>query len=149
MDVYRSFNGLMMVDCCVYLFFFKQKTAYEMRISDWSSDVCSSDLHDGVGAPADRPDHLVDLGRDVAGDRAVADIGVNLDEEITADRHRLALGVVDVAGDDRAAPRNLVADKLRSDIIGAAGAPAFPSALIFGNAVRKRVGSGKGISGRV
>src|SRR3546814_11549190 len=28
--------------CCVY--FFKQKTAYEMRISDWSSDVCSSDL---------------------------------------------------------------------------------------------------------
>src|SRR3546814_6329032 len=27
-------------------FFFKQKTAYEMRISDWSSDVCSSDLHD-------------------------------------------------------------------------------------------------------
>src|SRR3546814_14302105 len=29
---------------CVYVFFFKQKTAYEMRISDWSSDVCSSDL---------------------------------------------------------------------------------------------------------
>src|SRR3546814_8936624 len=29
---------------CVF-FFFKQKTAYEMRISDWSSDVCSSDLH--------------------------------------------------------------------------------------------------------
>src|SRR3546814_2745231 len=28
----------------LYLFFFKQKTAYEMRISDWSSDVCSSDL---------------------------------------------------------------------------------------------------------
>src|SRR3546814_17047170 len=30
--------------CAVVLFFFKQKTAYEMRISDWSSDVCSSDL---------------------------------------------------------------------------------------------------------
>src|SRR3546814_4891890 len=43
--------------CCIYIlvflslywitimfFFFKQKTAYEMRISDWSSDVCSSDL---------------------------------------------------------------------------------------------------------
>src|SRR3546814_5721378 len=46
----------------VYLcvFFFKQKTAYEMRISDWSSDVCSSDLdglhRDGkvVGHPAMR-----------------------------------------------------------------------------------------------
>src|SRR3546814_3570019 len=30
--------------CCLLFFFFKQKTAYEMRISDWSSDVCSSDL---------------------------------------------------------------------------------------------------------
>src|SRR3546814_3488503 len=35
------------------LFFFKQKTAYEMRISDWSSDVCSSDLIDAdlLGTP--------------------------------------------------------------------------------------------------
>src|SRR3546814_10988094 len=30
--------------CLIFFFFFKQKTAYEMRISDWSSDVCSSDL---------------------------------------------------------------------------------------------------------
>src|SRR3546814_2364745 len=30
--------------CGFIFFFFKQKTAYEMRISDWSSDVCSSDL---------------------------------------------------------------------------------------------------------
>src|SRR3546814_1609605 len=41
------------------LFFFKQKTAYEMRISDWSSDVCSSDLIAAVvsrwtGIPVDR-----------------------------------------------------------------------------------------------
>src|SRR3546814_7496080 len=35
--------------CCV---FFKQKTAYEMRISDWSSDVCSSDLKDWKKARA-------------------------------------------------------------------------------------------------
>src|SRR3546814_18138740 len=35
----------MIVCVCLYVvFFFKQKTAYEMRISDWSSDVCSSDL---------------------------------------------------------------------------------------------------------
>src|SRR3546814_9639940 len=32
------------VVCIVCIFFFKQKTAYERRISDWSSDVCSSDL---------------------------------------------------------------------------------------------------------
>src|SRR3546814_6978074 len=38
------------VTCIIYYFFFvKQKTAYEMRISDWSSDVCSSDL-----LPSDR-----------------------------------------------------------------------------------------------
>src|SRR3546814_14030875 len=33
---------------CFLVFFFKQKTAYEMRISDWSSDVCSSDLERGM-----------------------------------------------------------------------------------------------------
>src|SRR3546814_7834575 len=44
----------------MFFFFFKQKTAYEMRISDWSSDVCSSDLMEGffrlVGL--DRPEAL-------------------------------------------------------------------------------------------
>src|SRR3546814_9456617 len=35
-------------DVMFFLFFFKQKTAYEMRISDWSSDVCSSDLPAGI-----------------------------------------------------------------------------------------------------
>src|SRR3546814_7647080 len=38
-DIYGVIVGL-----CIVFFFFKQKTAYEMRISDWSSDVCSSDL---------------------------------------------------------------------------------------------------------
>src|SRR3546814_1652318 len=37
-----------------FFFFFKQKTAYEMRISDWSSDVCSSDLRRLVFARAGR-----------------------------------------------------------------------------------------------
>src|SRR3546814_9588954 len=36
--------SLFVIGCVVIFFFFKQKTAYEMRISDWSSDVCSSDL---------------------------------------------------------------------------------------------------------
>src|SRR3546814_6846147 len=46
-----------------FFFFFKQKTAYEMRISDWSSDVCSSDLR-----PRRGPRRQEDQGR--AGDRA-------------------------------------------------------------------------------
>src|SRR3546814_5320136 len=45
-------------------FFFKQKTAYEMRISDWSSDVCSSDLArraaGRVPGMADLPVHLIE-----------------------------------------------------------------------------------------
>src|SRR3546814_5777799 len=41
-----------MVTVVCLLFFFKQKTAYEMRISDWSSDVCSSDLHPPGAEPA-------------------------------------------------------------------------------------------------
>src|SRR3546814_3111261 len=47
---------------CTWLFVFcKQKTAYEMRISDWSSDVCSSDLYDRLlnelkQIEADNPD---------------------------------------------------------------------------------------------
>src|SRR3546814_13294352 len=39
---------------CVCFFFFKQKTAYEMRISDWSSDVCSSDLLRAITGRAPR-----------------------------------------------------------------------------------------------
>src|SRR3546814_5763882 len=38
----------------VFIFFFKQKTAYEMRISDWSADVCSSDLTLSVPRPIRR-----------------------------------------------------------------------------------------------
>src|SRR3546814_3475639 len=51
-----------------FIFFFKQKTAYEMRISDWSSDVCSSDL----------PERRQDVGRQVQLDRAVVELDVEL-----------------------------------------------------------------------
>src|SRR3546814_15668669 len=51
-------------------FFFKQKTAYEMRISDWSSDVCSSDLHDF------QPFVLADQPVDVGDARAAEAAGI-------------------------------------------------------------------------
>src|SRR3546814_13746567 len=41
----------MSVDSVLLIFFFKQKTAYEMRISDWSSNVCSSDLLHRIKQP--------------------------------------------------------------------------------------------------
>src|SRR3546814_11064745 len=102
-------------------FFFKQKTAYEMRISDWSSDVCSSDLHHrGIGAGG-AADHVLEelavarrvdddvvaqrrpepnLGG-VAGHRLVA-LGLEgvehegpLDRNAAARRNRLPLGQLD------------------------------------------------------
>src|SRR3546814_3045841 len=64
--------------CVFVFFFFKQKTAYEMRISDWSSDVCSSDLHGGgqghleirdTGAGAGKEDRTHEQRAAQAGDR--------------------------------------------------------------------------------
>src|SRR3546814_5140442 len=46
---------VLQLDGVIFFFFFKQKTAYEMRISDWSSDVCSSDLFRG----GNRATHVV------------------------------------------------------------------------------------------
>src|SRR3546814_2656734 len=51
----------------MFFFFFKQKTAYEMRISDWSSDVCSSDLPFLIADAGDRQrvQHALRLGDDL------------------------------------------------------------------------------------
>src|SRR3546814_1085504 len=62
---------------CVFFFFFKQKTAYEMRISDWSSDVCSSDLWTRaltrpIEATTVHPRRINPI------DRIIADIGIEI-----------------------------------------------------------------------
>src|SRR3546814_11198755 len=48
----------------MFFFFFKQKTAYEMRISDWSSDVCSSDLQRACDDAGQLCRPAVDFSRD-------------------------------------------------------------------------------------
>src|SRR3546814_7660783 len=65
--------GSVVLSCFCIFFFFKQKTAYEMRISDWSSDVCSSDLAGGYekgGTKAEGPARAAAVapaqGREVA-----------------------------------------------------------------------------------
>src|SRR3546814_9278527 len=62
--------------------FFKQKTAYEMRISDWSSDWCSSDLQRGI-EPVERPDVVDDrvLRRELQHHCDVAELQVGVDED--------------------------------------------------------------------
>src|SRR3546814_6759530 len=52
------YNIISLCTLFVCFFFFKQKTAYEMRISDWSSDVCSSDFSDWLeNGPEADPGH--------------------------------------------------------------------------------------------
>src|SRR3546814_18444409 len=64
----------------------------------------------------------LDLLGDAGTDRAVADVGVDLGQEIAADDHRLAIRVVDVVGQDRAAAGDLVADDCGRDGLMDAGA---------------------------
>src|SRR3546814_17610733 len=85
----------------IYFFFFKQKTAYEMRISDWSSDVCSSDLlaRQVEGGERGGDVHVGDLGGglvlhrgedqrdDAFGDRGIA-VGEEVEPAIVAG-HRI------------------------------------------------------------
>ncbi|CAM2159159.1 200 kDa antigen p200 [Paraburkholderia tropica] len=79
-------------------------------------------IHDRVAAPADRPRHLVDFLADRRRDRRVADVRVDLHEEVAADDHRFAFRVVDVRGDDRAAACDLVAHEFRRDFLERVGA---------------------------
>src|SRR3546814_6792828 len=94
----------------IYMFFFfKQKTAYEMRISDWSSDVCSSDLRvhayvpgrvgihpgrvqaevAGVGLPAGGEQHRVEGFRDTGDAHAAGAGALERSEEHTSELQSL------------------------------------------------------------
>src|SRR3546814_6653829 len=61
----------------VFFFFFKQKTAFEMRISDWSSDVCSSDLVQ-IGQIGYNPSSLFNA-QDILKFAKLLDINANVD----------------------------------------------------------------------
>src|SRR3546814_13011505 len=91
----------------VVFFFFKQKTAYEMRISDWSSDVCSSDLaEDFESIPGHGALATLDGQRVVVGNRRLMEReGIELNQ-LADRRQELAEGgrtAVLVAIDGRAA----------------------------------------------
>src|SRR3546814_16921597 len=67
----------------VFFFFFKQKTAYEMRISDWSSDVCSSDLMIALRYEESGSTGVVILLRDAC-------VAVNFDHEHGGSRGKIS-----------------------------------------------------------
>src|SRR3546814_6826087 len=82
----------------VFFFFFKQKTAYEMRISDWSSDVCSSDL---VGGRQGQREGGGDVHRDLLAQRLQnVSRGIALQRDQNADLAQARSGgVVDIGND--------------------------------------------------
>ena len=95
-------------------------------------------VHHRVGAPADRPHHLLHFLLHRGRDGGVADIRVHLGEEVAADDHRFEFGVVDVGGDDRAAARHLGAHKFRRDEFGDRRAEAFAIRKRFLGALQSR-----------
>src|SRR3546814_8287585 len=88
----------------LFFFFFKQKTAYEMRISDWSSDVCSSDLarlkrarHVDIIEATEARRHEQNLSTAVAQDVADLRLAIDWDDGI-ADKAADTTSQVDYLG---------------------------------------------------
>jgi hypothetical protein len=73
-------------------------------------------IHDRVRAPLDGPAHFLDFLLDARGDGGVADVGVDFDQEIAPDDHRLQFGMIDVARNDGPPARHFVAHKFRRDL---------------------------------
>src|SRR3546814_2987236 len=81
----------------MFFFFFKQKTAYEMRISDWSSDVCSSDLQ------ADDHVETGGLAGTVGAEQADHFAGIEGQAEVADDLAR-TIGLAQALGDQHQPP---------------------------------------------
>src|SRR3546814_13271759 len=99
----------------VVIFFFKQKTAYELRISDWSSDVCSSDLKEKARETAHRSGgelQAIDCRCRAINGVAVHQMAVGRDDRDVGDSHE-AKDMFEVAARkiDFAAQRNATRGK--------------------------------------
>src|SRR3546814_2201512 len=116
-SLFRVHSGRCWDGCVIYFaclasmfFFFKQKTAYEMRISDWSSDVCSSDLgfivaRNGRASGAKAMRLRANLGHDARG--WLADL-----KELRFDNELLARGSLRWLQDARGREIDVNADEL-------------------------------------
>src|SRR3546814_12397890 len=102
---------------CMCFFFFKQKTAYDMRISDWSSDVCSSDLIHGCAVTL-KTGGEVDVAEQSArmpvGNAGFGQIGVHRGCT-DADQHRVIMSVQAFGGThvERGVAAQSLADQMR------------------------------------
>ena len=89
-------------------------------------------VHDRIAAPANGPDHLINLVGNRGQHSRIADIGIDLDQEIAANNHRLQLAMIDIGRNNRPAAGNLFADKFRRDEVGDGGAKVFAIAHHLG-----------------
>src|SRR3546814_6745616 len=105
-------------------FFFKQKTAYEMRISDWSSDVCSSDLAAQFARDEGGEGRLAGGAVAVAEHEVGAGHGAVLAGGVAAGRHGVAVHMPHLAE----AAMNVIERRLHRPMIG------LPAALEIGRA---------------
>src|SRR3546814_17943781 len=127
-------------------FFVKQRTAYEMRISDWSSDVCSSDLEDQILRHprlllrdlVQRHDlaHVHDGGSEAALDRVVEEDRVQ----------HVARGGVETEGDVGEAEQDLAVGQLARDGLDGIQSPQAAVAVILVAGADRQSGE-KGMSG--
>ncbi len=92
--------------------------------------AAGGEVHHRIGAPTGRPDQLFDLFFDRGADGRVADIGVDLHQEIAADNHRLRFWMINVGGDNRAAGCHLLAYKLRRNVFRQVRAEAVARVLL-------------------
>ena len=82
-------------------------------------------IHHRIGAPADGPDQLVHLGCHVRGDGGIADVGVDLHQEVPPDQHGLGFRVVGVGRQDTASGGDFGTDELRLHSLADGGVGHF------------------------
>ncbi len=93
--------------------------------------LAGGQVHHRIRAPADAPGQLGHFFLDGGTQCRVADVAVDLHQEVAADDHRLQLGVVDVGRDDGATAGDFVTDEFGGDFLGNAGAEALTRVLLI------------------
>ena len=110
-------------------------------------------VHDRIGAPAGRPDHLLNFFFNGGGDGGISDVGIDLHQEVPADDHRLEFRMVNIAWDDGSPARDLITHELGRDFRRDACTPGVSGmlgdqavckpAVVFGVAIATLIAGGQ------
>src|SRR5574343_94481 len=105
------------------------RTVADDPLAGFVDVLAGGQVHYRVAAPADRPGHLFNFFLDGGAEGGVADVGVDLGEEVATDDHRFAFRVVDVVGDDGAAAGDFATHEVGGDFSRDAGAEVLARVL--------------------